>query len=435
MMRHPFFVFVMLCIVTNVSVAAAIFTISPSLTATTLRSDSSTIIPYTVTNSTNSVLSGITINPNFSTGAHLSMNNNTCSTLAPRASCSFNLVMAGQNQPVNFVVSPEVCAFNRTACSQPIVSNRINVAVDLINHPTRAFVGLNFSVYPITLVPNNVGVFGAVIYGFSLNEPAGIAVNTAGTLAYVTNTGTNQIYVINTSSNHIFQVFNVGTVPAAVAVSPNGLLLYVANYNDGQSNGTLSVLNAISGALLATIPVGNGPWGVAVSPDGNKVYVTNSADSSVTVINAITNTVMTSINVGTTPLGIAATPDGTKVYVVNTGSNTVSVINTSNNQVIATVNVGNLPKGIAVNPTSTQAYVANWQDGTVDIINTATNQITIPPINVSGGPLGLAVSPDGTQLYATLDQANAVAVINLTTYGVGYVFTPAPELTMGNFIG
>ena len=56
-------------------------------------------------------------------------------------------------------------------------------------------------------------------------------------------------------------------------MSSEGAQVYVTN----PALNTLSVIDAASKKVTATIPVGDTPFAVAVSPDGAKVYVANMA--------------------------------------------------------------------------------------------------------------------------------------------------------------
>jgi YVTN family beta-propeller protein len=105
------------------------------------------------------------------------------------------------------------------------------------------------------------------------------------------------------------------------------------------SRTNVSVIDTKTNTVIGSpIPVGSLPAGVAVTPDGSTVYVANTNDTNVSVIDTATNTVIGSpIRVGFDPEGVAVTPDGSKVYVANELSNTVSVIATATNMVIATI--------------------------------------------------------------------------------------------------
>ena len=63
----------------------------------------------------------------------------------------------------------------------------------------------------------------------------------------------------------------VGNGPNAMAVNPAGTYAYVANYNDN----TVSVIDTATNTVTATIPVGHVPDAVAVNPAGTYVYVAN----------------------------------------------------------------------------------------------------------------------------------------------------------------
>ncbi|MEX0999561.1 MAG: IPTL-CTERM sorting domain-containing protein [Thermodesulfobacteriota bacterium] len=106
---------------------------------------------------------------------------------------------------------------------------------------------------------------------------------------------------------------------------------------------TVSVIDTSTNTVINTIPVGMRPTGVAVTPDGMFVYVNNSNDGTVSVIRTSTNTVVDTVPVGMAPEGVAVTPDGMFVYVADFDDDTVSVIRTSTNTVVDTVPVWYTP--------------------------------------------------------------------------------------------
>lgn len=144
-----------------------------------------------------------------------------------------------------------------------------------------------------------------------------VAVSTNGKFAYVTNSGT--VSVINTATNQVSKTIQTGitgNLGAGLAVSPNGKELYEAD----PFKSSLDVINATTGKVTAKIPVGNNPLAVAVSPDGSVVYVANAGEgntlgTTVSVISTATNKVIDTITVGREPSGIAVSPDGAKLYV------------------------------------------------------------------------------------------------------------------------
>jgi YVTN family beta-propeller protein/VCBS repeat-containing protein len=247
----------------------------------------------------------------------------------------------------------------------------------------------------------------------TISMPAGVAVSPDGTRLYVTSGYYgDSVVVINTATNAVVKRIAVGQHSQGVAVSPDGGRVYVANGNDD----SVSVIDTATNTVTNTIAVGDNPVRVAVSPDGSRVYVANWNSNTVSAINTATNAV-TTIAVGNTPQDLAVSPDGTRVYVANYYGNTVSVINTATNAVTATVSVGKVPTGVAVSPDGTRVYVGSWGDDSVSVISTATNAVTTK-IAVGDSPSAVAISPDGKRVYVANENANSVSVINTATSAV-----------------
>lgn len=106
----------------------------------------------------------------------------------------------------------------------------------------------------------------------------------------------------------------------ASAFSPDSTRAYVA------ADGSLLVIDTVSRSILRDVAIGENLRAVAVSPDGNYVYVADSNTGEVHVYNARTGMVSASILVGSQPNSLVVSPDGSRVYVANTSSDTVSVI-------------------------------------------------------------------------------------------------------------
>lgn len=241
--------------------------------------------------------------------------------------------------------------------------------------------------------------------------PLAVAVTPDRREVYVTNFGIDKVLnplvpgeeghtvsVIKTASNKVVATIEVGTLPAGIAITPDGRRAYVTNRRDA----TVSVIDTKTHTVLTTVPVGYHPANVAISPDGRRAYVTNFGDpipfteSTVSVIDTESNTVVATVPIpgvgpfGPAPLGVAVTPDGAHVYVVNVLVSTVSVIDTATNTVVDTVAVGSSPlagpRAVAITPDGAHAYVTIFSDNTVSVIETATNTVVDTVDLGAGGP-------------------------------------------------
>jgi 6-phosphogluconolactonase len=210
-----------------------------------------------------------------------------------------------------------------------------------------------------------------------------------------------------------------GTGPAAVAVTPDGKFLYVANQFDATV--TKYSVDTTSGALTQglSIPVGTAPSALAITPDGGFLYVANSGSSNVSAF-AVCNQVLTSCNdpnspdgsltvvagspfsAGLEPVSIVAAPSGKFLYVVNRLSNQISEYKisigtgalTANTQ--ATISTGANQVWVAVQ-TGTSTVTATG--GITDFLyaaNLGAASISVYSFDSTLGVLALVGSPVST---------------------------------------
>jgi YVTN family beta-propeller protein/VCBS repeat-containing protein len=251
---------------------------------------------------------------------------------------------------------------------------------------------------------SKASVIGTIAVG---SVPLGVAVNRAGTRAYVTNLSGNSVSVINTADSTVAATIAVGQRPSGVALNADGTRAYVTN----SGGNSVSVIDTATNKVTATITVGSSPMGVAVSPNGSRVLVTNSGGNSVSVIDAATNKVTATLKVGSAPTGVAFSPSGNRAWVTNSVGNSVSMIKMTKLKVKRTIAVGSVPTGIAVMGGS--AYVST-ESGTVKVINTSTKTV-IATVSAGSNLGAVAVSADGASLYATDYGNGTMAFINTAT--------------------
>ncbi|MEE2656589.1 MAG: beta-propeller fold lactonase family protein, partial [Chloroflexota bacterium] len=129
-----------------------------------------------------------------------------------------------------------------------------------------------------------------------------------------------------------------------IAITPDGTKAYLPQTRSNITNTDLlfdttvfPVVNVVDLAKLQLLvgeritldtadePV-NMPFAVALSPDGKTLYLANAGSDDVSVIDLSTNRGLAHLTVGANPRGIAITPDGSRIFVNNVLDGTLSVI-------------------------------------------------------------------------------------------------------------
>lgn len=112
--------------------------------------------------------------------------------------------------------------------------------------------------------------------------------------------------ILRPDNEHARATIAVGDAPRSVAVNSAGTRAYVSNSNAAPLGpDTVSVINTATNTVVATIVVGDFPDGLALTPDGDFLYVTSTSDDTIWVINTATNTVTDTFAVGDRPTELA----------------------------------------------------------------------------------------------------------------------------------
>lgn len=165
--------------------------------------------------------------------------------------------------------------------------------------------------------------------------------------------------------------------------------------------------------VVATWPVGQNPMAVAVSPDGARIYVANRADDTVQVL-ANDGSTLTTVAGFSDPNSIALNPDGSRLAVVNQTANSLSIVDTDSWTTTST-SVGTTPLGVSITSDGATAYVGSYIDRTVIPVDLATaTGGTAIDISIAAGYS--ALTPDDSTLYVT-DAAGTTSMAVVSTSG------------------
>jgi len=246
---------------------------------------------------------------------------------------------------------------------------------------TAASVG-SFSVANATNATDNPESVGA-----QAKIPNAVFANTTeNNNMYVAGYGTNSVYVINTGTDAVSAAVPVGIHPVALAETPDGQKVYVANHGNGTSGGSVSVISTLSDTVAKTIclsgggvlPCPSGPlpvWAVARS-DSEEIYVLDESGTIYAVDTASDTLILPSASASAGANFMFYDKSFSRLYVTSPTSDSLSVFDVSGG---APVPSAKNPIGIPAAPSSpcgagtvfpasvtvlgdgSKAYVASYQ--------------------------------------------------------------------------
>lgn len=220
---------------------------------------------------------------------------------------------------------------------------------------------------------------------------------------------------IDLATRHIREKVSVGSLPSALAYTPNehGLLLVT------QGDDTLHEIDTATHGVLHSVTAGVEPDAVAYAPGGTRgagiALVANLDANTVTPVDLGTWRAGPPIPVGTEPVAITVfTPASgpPTAFVANYGSNTVTPIDVATLQAGAPIAVGPGPQTVAV--AGTAVLVGNFANSTLTPID-ATTRVPGAPVPLPLNPTGIAVAASGATAYV----CGGAALVPVTVVGLG----------------
>ena len=185
--------------------------------------------------------------------------------------------------------------------------------------------------------------------------------------------------------------------PIALALSPDGARLLVAN----QTSGSISWVDTKLGKVLVEAKTGDRPGGVAISRDGNVGVVTHWYGGDLAILDLVDDRarVVGRVEVGPEPRGVVIADDGATAYVAVGASNEVARVDLPSRKVTGRVEVGREPRGLAPTPDGARLAVANARGRSISVVDLGKFAVerTIPML--ADNLRQVAVSPDGRYAY------------------------------------
>lgn len=274
------------------------------------------------------------------------------------------------------------------------------------------------------------------------SQPTAVVFHAPGDFAYISNFAGDNVTLLNVNKGNGElsvpvstlvvppptppNIFNAGTGPVAMAISPTSPFLYVLNQGSANISaftidpGTGN-LGAIAGSPFATPAA---PQSIAISPKGNFLFVSNPAAGTVSGFAIDSKGVLSpagpavSMGAGATPAFVTVDGSGRFLFVADSAHNAVLGFTIQTNGSLTTIagspfSAGLQPKAITSDPQGSFLFVANSgsNDVSVYVIDSASGalgQISGSPFATGGQGPGYLVTSVG-YLYVADQTSNDVA--------------------------
>jgi RHS repeat-associated protein len=260
--------------------------------------------------------------------------------------------------------------------------------------------------------------------------------------AEINSNDSGDVSVVDLLSDNDIADLQVGVDPQALAVTPDGSQVYVANAGVTGLNGSLSLITtadigtSVNPVSTLTVPglAFNGSTrldAAVLSPSGEQLLLADYGNDKVYDVElGASSETTTSISLSGQPLAIVMSPSGNSAYVINKNDTSITVLTTSGQNQLYTLDGtdGSLslssPQGEAISPNGRTLYVSDT-NGTTGILRsyaigtsdglTAAGTATLS----TNAPGAVAVSPQGGTVYVALtNSGQAAAVVNAATLAV-----------------
>jgi YVTN family beta-propeller protein len=175
-------------------------------------------------------------------------------------------------------------------------------------------------------------------------EPEGVDLSPGGIRVYATSEAGNQVTLLDPRSAAKLATIEVGLRPRSTSFSPDGLRAYVAN----EASASISVIDtaALRAVRSISLPKGMLPMRIAVSPQGVPLYVSTGRGQQILAVDPRSGKILAQEQSGARPWDLAMSPDGTELYAANGPSNDLSIFELPQLRRRAQVHTGERPWGV-----------------------------------------------------------------------------------------
>ena len=266
------------------------------------------------------------------------------------------------------------------------------------------------------------GLGSAVATG---TQPISVALNGAGTRAYVVNFGSNTLQAYDVSGSGapvpLGSAVPTGASPSSVAVNGAGTRAYVVN-RFGDTMQAYDVSGGTPVPLGSAVPTEGQPISVAVDAAGTRVSVVNYSSVQLFDVSGGVPVLLGSEILPQVGRGGAMNAAGTRAYAVNSQFTTLQAYDVSGSGApvnLGRVVTGSFPRSVALNVAGTRAYVVSSTSRTLQVydVSGSGNPVTLGTAPTGTSPYGVAVNAAGTRAYVVNYGNNTLQVYDVSGSG------------------
>ncbi|WP_350291311.1 Ig-like domain-containing protein, partial [uncultured Croceitalea sp.] len=241
------------------------------------------------------------------------------------------------------------------------------------------------------------------------SQPYGVVNDPLGEFLYVSLFASNKILKISASSQTIVDELSIFAKPRAMAITADGLQLFVTQFITENNNGKIAKINLTDFELSSNINIDEDSFspnsstaakgianylgGIAIQPESDKAWFTAKKDNTLTgefrsgedlnfatTIRAmISNFSIESgqenaiervdIDNHNLPTGIIVSPLGNYVFITMLTNNRIIVLDANSGLEVIRRDVGFAPSGITIDPTNNRLFVKNFLSRSVHVFD------------------------------------------------------------------
>jgi len=242
-------------------------------------------------------------------------------------------------------------------------------------------------------------------------EPVGVVVDAARQVAYVASAGADRIQAFDLATFDELEPtrLRAGDRPAALALTPDGSLLAVAN----AGSESLALVDPRSGDELARLPLGAEPSWLTLDRAGLRAFVVSRRSASVTVVDLAARTVGRAIQVEPEPVRVLVSPAGDRLVVASAHAPYLTVHSLPDGALTGRLFAGPGAGALAREPRSGLLLVAGG-DARIQLFD-PDSLLPVGSIPLPAPAARLAIDDAEGALLALLPATGEVAVIDLAS--------------------